>query len=272
MNDIGKIENAAAQIRKNIIRMTYSTGKKGAHVGGALSLAEIMAVLYTAVMKYDKDNMSDPLRDRLILSKGHSSMALYAALEQAGILTEEELMTFMKRDTRLTAHPSANPGIGIDFATGSLGMGLSLGVGTGLAMRLKGNNTSRIFVIMGDGECDEGSVWEAAMSAANYRLDNIVCLVDKNGFQYDGDTKEVMDMGDMAAKWRAFGWDVREADGHNIGELLKALDNTGGGRPAAVICNTVKGKGVSFMEAGGKDWHKGTLSDKQYEAAMAEQV
>lgn len=271
MNDINKIENAAAQIRKNIIKMTYNTGRKGAHIGGALSLAEIMAVLYLGVMKYDKDNMSDPLRDRLILSKGHGAMALYAAMEQAGIITEEKLFTYMERDSRLTVHPSLNPEIGIDFATGSLGMGLSQGVGTGLALRLKKNDTSRIFVIMGDGECDEGSVWEAAMAAANYKLGNLFCMIDKNGLQCDGDTGSIMDKGDMAAKWRAFGWNVREADGHNVGELLKAFENRGTDMPVAVICNTVKGKGVSFME-GNKEWHRTALNEKQYEAAMAEQI
>ncbi len=268
-NDAEKIKNSASQMRKNIITMTYNTGRKGAHIGGSLSIVEIMAVLYLSIMNYDKYNPSAENCDRLILSKGHGAMAQYAAMEQAGIISADQLFTFKNNNTLFTVHPSVCPEIGISYASGSLGMGLSQAVGAALALRLKSNNSAHIYVIMGDGECDEGSVWEAAMSAAHFNLSNITCIIDKNNIQNDGETKSIMNSDSLTEKWRSFGWIVSEADGHDIISLLKSFgcsDNL----PKAIICHTVKGKGISFMESNPK-WHNGVLNETQYHIAMSEQ-
>lgn len=265
---IEKCLAASKEMRRDVIRMTYSAGNNGAHVGGALSMIEIMAALYLGVMKYDIHNPADEARDRFILSKGHGVMAQYAALKQIGMLTDEELMTFKKNDTFLFAHPSMNIEKGIEFSSGSLGQGLSLGVGTALALKRKANETSRVFVLLGDGECNEGSVWEAAASAAHYKLNNLTAIIDENRLQYDGATDEILSMGSYADKWTSFGWDAVSVDGHSIEQLLEALSKKKE-KPLAVIARTVKGKGVSFME-NNPHWHNGRLTQQQYEQAMAE--
>lgn len=263
-----QIEQKTLKMRKDALRMSVAAGASGAHLGGGLSMMEIMAVLYLGVMNINLDNLEDEKRDRFILSKGHGTLALYTAMNQAGIIPEEELMTFKSNDTFLTGHPIMNVKRGIEFSSGSLGQGLSLGVGTCLALRKKGNKTSRCFVLLGDGECNEGSVWEAAMTAAHYKLNNLVAIIDKNKLQYDGATEEVLDMGDMAAKWAAFGWDVRDVDGHNIEELYETLSERTD-RPLVIIANTIKGKGVSFMENNPK-FHHAVLSQSKCDDAIAE--
>lgn len=258
---------AASSMRIDILRMALNTGNHGAHLGGSLSLVEIMAVLYLGIMRTIPTSPLLPERDRLILSKGHGAPAYYAAMKQVGLITDDELLTFKSDDTFLYGHPSMNRERGIEFSSGSLGLGIGLGIGTAIALRRKDNN-ARVFVVLGDGECDEGSVWEGAMSAAHFKLDNLVVVVDKNGLQYDGDTRDILDIDDLAAKWSAFGWDAVDVDGHNVGELLAVLSQQRDA-PLAVIAHTVKGKGVSFME-NVPGWHHKRLTRAQFEAALIE--
>lgn len=265
---VEKCLNAAKEMRKDVLRMSLKAGNAGAHIGGSLSMIEIMAVLYLAVLKL---NPADPLwegRDRFILSKGHCVLAQYAALKQRGILTENDLRTFEEPDSSLCSHATLCPEKGIEVSTGSLGQGLSMGIGMALSLKRKQNKEARVFVLLGDGECDEGSVWEAAMAAAHFNLNNLVAIVDKNEMQLDGKTHEVMGLGNLKEKWTAFGWNAVERDGHNIAALNEALD-TSTDRPLALIAHTIKGKGVSFMENLAQ-WHHGRLGQKQFDLAMAE--
>jgi transketolase len=243
--------------------MGLKTGLNGAHFGGGLSIVEIMAVLYLAVMRLKP---TEPLwadRDRFILSKGHGAMAYYAALKQAGFVTDDELMTFKSNQTFLYGHPSMNPQKGIEFSSGSLGLGLSLGVGTAMGLRRRGNHASRVFVLIGDGECGEGSVWESAASAAHFGLSNLVAIIDKNGLQYDGPTKDVLNMDGMAEKWESFGWEARTIDGHNVEHLLDAFERLGS-KPTVLVANTVKGRGVPYME-NNPVWHHNRLTQAQFD-------
>ena len=258
----------AKEMRRDIIEMGYRAGMNGAHFGGSLSLVEIMSVLYGRVINFDIHNTMAENRDRLILSKGHGVMAQYAALKGIGLLTNDDLLGFKRNGSELSAHPSINGRLGIEFSSGSLGQGLSLGVGVALALKLKGNETSRIFVVLGDGECDEGSIWEAALSAAHYRLSNLVAVVDRNHLQYDGNTEDILQIERFSQKWQAFGWMTAECDGHDEQELTKAL-SLKTDKPLVVIANTVKGKGISFMENQSK-WHNGVLTKSMYEKALSE--
>lgn len=233
-------------------------------MGGSLSIVEIVAVLYFRVMTLKN---GDAPHDRLILSKGHGVQAQYAALHQLGVISGDELDTFKVGNTELTAHAAVNERFGFDFATGSLGQGLSLGVGQALAMRRR-RDPSRVFVLLGDGECDEGSVWEAALSAAQFGLDNVVAIIDKNSLQYDDRTENVLKINDMAAVWRSLGWDVVEGDGHDAEFVAHALAESHS-QPLALIAHTVKGKGISFMEDD-PTWHHNVLSRVLYDAAMNE--
>lgn len=256
------------EMRRDLLNMALAAKAQGAHMGGSLSLVEIMAALYGGAMSFDPAAPQNEGRDRLILSKGHGVMAQYAALKQLGVLTEEELLTYKADGSRISAHPSVNATLGIDFASGSLGQGLSLGVGVAMALQRKGNDASRIFVILGDGECDEGSVWEAAMTASHYRLRNIVAVVDRNGLQYDGNTEDVLALADIEAKWKAFGWDAVTVDGHDVNALADAF-SIHTEKPLAVVAETVKGKGISFME-NMPQWHNGVVTQRLYEQAVAE--
>ena len=266
---VEKCKQASKRMRTNVIKMTYSAGNVGAHIGGSLSMVEIMSALYIGAMKYD---INDPLwenRDRFILSKGHGAMALYAVLKEIGILTENDLLSFKKNGAELSAHPSLNQKLGIEFSSGSLGQGLSLGVGVSLALKRKNNNSSRIFVLLGDGECDEGSVWEAAACAAHYKLSNLVAIVDKNNLQYDGKTEDVLSMNDIVEKWKSFGWDPIVVDGHSEEQLLQAFKSQSE-KPVAIIANTIQGKGVSFMEDKA-NWHNNRMTEQQFNVALGEQ-
>lgn len=265
---VNKCKVAANQIRRDIIDMTFATGNIGAHLGGSLSMSEMLAALYVGCLRYDKNDNQWEERDRVILSKGHAALALYPAMVQAGILDRARLDEFKKNGSQLSGHPSLNGLKGIEFASGSLGQGLSLGVGVCLALKRKHNNVSRAFVFLGDGECDEGSVWEAAASAAHFELNNLIAIIDTNKIQYDGDTNDILSMSPMAEKWKAFGWNVIELDGHNVEALVDAY-NTKSVSPLVIIANTVKGKGISFME---NNWrfHNSRLSKNQYEQAIAE--
>ena len=256
------------EMRIDILRMALAAKSQGAHLGGSLSMVEIMAALYGSVMKLDLGNMENKYRDRLVISKGHGVMAQYVALKQLGLLTEEQLLTYKSNNTAVNAHPSVNAALGIEFAGGSLGQGLSLGVGLALALRCKGNAASRVFVVLGDGECDEGSVWEAAMSASHYALNNIVTIVDRNGLQYDGPTEDILALADLEAKWKSFGWNAVTVNGHDVDALVNAL-SARPGRPLAIVAETVKGKGVSFMEHAAQ-WHNGVVTQRIFDQAMAE--
>lgn len=263
-----KCENVSKHIRRNIIDMAYSTGNTGAHLGGSLSIVELLTCLYVGIIRYDNDNPDWEGRDRVVLSKGHAAMALYPALVEAGIIEKSELESFKKNGSRLGGHPSLNGLPGIEFASGSLGQGLSQGVGVCLALRRKENVESCVYVFLGDGECDEGAVWEAAASASHYKLNNLVAIIDVNAIQYDGFTSDVMDMSPFEKKWQDFGWETMTIDGHNVGSILEAYSYHGD-KPLAIVARTVKGKGISFMENNWK-FHNAALSQEQYEMAMDE--
>lgn len=265
---INRCLKATKDMRKDLLWMALNAGNSGAHLGGSLSMIEILSTLYLGVMSYDAKNPRMTSRDRLILSKGHGTLAMYAAMRQIGLIPYEDLQTFKSNETYLTGHPSMNLDKGIEFSSGSLGQGLSLGVGTCLALKRKDNLQSRVFVIVGDGECDEGSVWEAAMSAAHYKLDNLVVIVDNNGLQYDGRTAEILGLGRIADKWEAFGWETYSIDGHRVDELYDTL-SIRSDKPIAIIANTIKGKGISFME-NDSTWHNGRLTKELYDKAMVE--
>ena len=265
---IMKCQEAANRIRRRIIDMTYSVGITGAHLGGSLSMVELLAGLYAGLIRYNPDDPNWEGRDRVVLSKGHAAMALYPALVEAGIIDEEELATFKKDGSRLGGHPSLNGLPGIEYASGSLGQGLSLGVGACLGLKRKNNTDSRVFVFLGDGECDEGSVWEAAASAAHYGLNQLVAVVDMNAIQYDGYTTDVLDMSPFEKKWQDFGWDTVTIDGHSISAVLEAYVHKGE-KPLAILAHTIKGKGVSFME-NNRMFHNAALSKAQYEQAIGE--
>lgn len=258
----------ANQIRKDIIEMTFSLGNVGAHLGGSLSMADILAVMYGSVVHYDARNPQWEARDRVILSKGHAALALYPAMANSGIIDRALLKTFKEDGSLLSGHPSLNGLPGIEFASGSLGQGLSLGVGVSLALEKKNNKCSRVYVLLGDGECDEGSIWEAAASASHYQLKRLVAIVDANKIQYDGNTDEVLNMSPLRGKWEGFGWTVLEVDGHNVEDLLRAFSYESE-KPLAIIAHTIKGKGISFME-GEKSYHNARLTKEQYELSMQE--
>lgn len=237
------------------------------HIGSALSVADIVAALYALVI--ETDDPLDPDRDRFVLSKGHASLAVYAALYLREWLTHEELSTYCENGTRLGTHPEAGV-LGIDFATGSLGHGLPLATGAALAARLSASKR-RSFCLLSDAECNEGSVWEAVMFAAHHRLSNLVAIIDLNGQQALGYTKDVLDLSRMADRWRAFGWDVHEVDGHDPVALAGAVLSLhhDAGQPHVLVAHTVFGKGVSFMEHS-IDWHYLAMTEGQFERAMRE--
>lgn len=253
------------EIRKRILELAFKAGSNGSHLGGSLSAVEILNTLYNSGFNF---NPTDETRDRLILSKGHAALALYCVLESVGIITKEDAETFEQNGTTLFAHAKKNVSKGIEFSGGSLSLGISYAVGVALACKSKGIN-NRIFVLLGDGECDEGLVWEAVMSAVNYHLDNLTLIVDCNGLQSDGYTKDVMDHSPLEKKFEGFGCKVVSVDGHSEKEMLDAYKVESKDCPLVIVALTVKGKGVSFME-NLQQWHHGTLSQAQYEQAMEE--
>ena len=265
---IAHLEQMARRMRLRALKMALDAGNNGAHLGSAMSCMEIFAALYGSVLRFDPANPGWEERDRLMVSKAHCVLAYYTALAEAGFLTDSELDTFEKNGTYLPGHPAVNISKGIEYAGGSLGQALSVSVGMAIDAKQKGRK-HKVYVLLGDGECDEGSNWEAFMAAAHFRLDNLIAILDKNQLQYDGPTEEIMKLGDMSAKLGAFGWHVTEINGHNIGELLDAFAVSASKRPCMIIANTVKGKGVSFME-NAREWHHARLTPRLYEAAVAE--
>ena len=273
--EIARLEEVARQIRLAIVR-TVNHSRAG-HLGGPLSAADILAALYFHVMRIRPDEPAWPDRDRFILSKGHSSVGLYAALALRGYFPVEELATFDAAHSRLQGHPDMTRLPGLDMSSGSLGMGISAGVGMALGARLTGRDV-RTYVMLGDGECQEGEVWEAAMSAARYGLDSLIAIVDHNKLQQYGWPGDGPDgrtppqaPGELVAKWSAFGWRVLELDGHDMAKILQALEEAahGDGRPTVLIAHTIKGKGVSFME-GHYFWHTRAIKPDEFAIAMAD--
>lgn len=263
-----EIQEMAATMRRKILDVSHACGMS-AHLGGGLSMVELTASLYGSVMNYDPKNPEWPDRDRFILSKGHGVLGYFSALCAAGIISDEVFATFQSNESELIAHPVMNLTLGIESSNGSLGQGLSMAVGISVAAK-KQRKYHKVYVLLGDGECNEGSVWEAVMSGAHYRLDNLTAIVDYNKLQSDGDGKTIMSLGDLAGKWEAFGWNVCRVDGHNIPEILDALNNkTREGMPKVLLANTVKGKGVPFME-NNNEWHHNRLTKVHYERALRE--
>ena len=275
VGETDRLREVGRRIRVEVIRAVNHA--QAGHIGGPLSAADILAALYFHVLRIRPEEPAWPDRDRFILSKGHSSIALYAAMALRGYLPVEELLTFDAAHSRLQGHPDMTRLPGLDMSTGSLGMGLSAGMGIALGARLTGRDI-RAFVMLGDGECQEGEVWEAAMAAPRYGLDNLIAIIDHNrlqqyGWPGDGPDGRIPPQvpGELAAKWSAFGWRVLEVDGHDMAAIVNVLEEAtrGDGRPVAVIAHTVKGKGVSFME-GHYFWHTRAIKPEEFEQAMAE--
>lgn len=266
MNNIDELKNIAKQIRLGIIEAVYSA--QSGHPGGALSVADIMAVLYFNEMNVNPSEPNMESRDRLVLSKGHASAALYSALANRGFFDVEDLKSFRNINSNLQGHPDKNKVPGVDMTTGSLGQGLSAANGMALAGKLQ-DKDYRVYCVLGDGEIEEGQVWEAAMAAAHYKLDNLCVIVDNNNLQIDGEIGKVMSSYPIDEKFASFGFEVMNIDGHDIDEILKAFEVARSikGKPVAIIAKTVKGKGVEFMEnqAG---WHGKAPSSEQYEEAV----
>jgi transketolase len=274
--EIRRLEDIARRIRVGIIRGVNEA--KAGHLGGPLSAADVLAALYFHTMRIRPDQPDWPDRDRFILSKGHSSIGLYAALALRGYFPEEELLTFDRRGSRLQGHPDMTRLPGLDMSTGSLGMGISAGLGVALGCRLTGRPGVRTFVMLGDGECQEGEVWEAAFVAPRYRLDNLIVIIDHNklqqfGWKGDGPDGRLAPEapGELVAKWTAFGWRVLEVDGHDMAAVVKVLHEAtvGDGRPVAIVAHTIKGRGVSYME-GHYYWHTRPLTAEEFATAMTE--
>lgn len=263
-----EIEAMAKRMRLKALEMAFRSGKKGAHLGPAFSCMEIMAVLYGNILNIDPNTPDDVCRDRFISSKAHSVLAQYTALQEIGFLTEEDLESFQENGTKFGGHPILNLQCGLEYTGGSLGMALSVGVGMALDAKRKGRE-NKVYILLGDGELNEGSNWEAVMSAAQFKLDNLVIIVDKNGLQYDGPTSEIMNIDNLQDKFKAFNCKTIIVNGHNVNELLEAFHNSAKDCPQVVIAETIKGKGVSFME-NIREWHHSALSQKQYELAVKE--
>ncbi len=259
-----ELRQLALQMRKRVLEIGYGCGISGVHFGGTLSLIEIMIALYKNILPQDCEDKGE---SKVIMSKGHGILAQYLLMENTGVM-DRELVDAFKQDFAIcAAHPSRDLVHNIEFSSGSLGQGLSLGLGIVLA-RKRSSDLGRVYVILGDGECDEGSVWEAAAAAAHYHACNLVAIVDKNDIQYDGLTSDVLDMGDLSEKFRAFGWETLIIDGHDIGAVTEALQ-VRCRQPLAIIAHTVKGKGISFME-GKPEWHHKALTETLFKEAMQE--
>ncbi len=263
-----KLSFKANAVRKHVIEMVYAAGS--GHPGGSLSATDILVTLYFHVMNYEPKNPYWEERDRFVLSKGHAAPALYATLAELGVFPVEELLTLRKIGSRLQGHPDMRKLPGIEASTGSLGQGLSIANGMALAAKLD-RKLYNVFVMLGDGELGEGQIWEAAMFASHYKLDNLVGFIDRNRLQIDGETEKVMSLEPIIEKWRAFGWEVKEINGHDFEEIIDAVEwakDVKGG-PAMIIAHTIKGKGVSFME-GSVHFHGKPPNDEEYRIAIKE--
>ncbi len=267
-NDLAQLAEMARQARIDVIRMLEKSGS--GHPGGSLSEMELLVALYAGELRHDPGNVCMADRDRFVLSKGHGIPGLYAVMAQMGYWRRDEILTLRELGSRFQGHPDRCRLPGLEASTGSLGQGLSIAVGYALAARLSGSD-SRTYCLIGDGESQEGQIWEAAMCAGKYKLDNLVAILDWNKAQIDGYVADVMPIQPIADKWLAFGWHVLEIDGHDFGEIFAAFDKAREtkGRPTFILADTVKGKGVSFME-GLVDWHGVAPNAEQAARALAE--
>lgn len=267
LEELMSLKRKATEIRIAVLKMIYEA--KTGHIGGAYSSTDILTALYYKVINVDSQNPNWDLRDRYVQSKGHAVEPLWAILADKGFIDKEELKTFSQFGTRLIGHPN-NKVPGIEMNTGSLGHGLPIAVGMALAAKMD-EKSYKVYTLMGDGEQAEGSVWEGAMAAAHYQLDNLVGIIDRNGLQITGPTEHVMGLDPLDEKWRSFGWEVVEVDGHNLAQLVEVLLNTPkvSGKPTMIIANTVKSKGISFAE-NLATWHHQVPSKEQYEQVLAE--
>ncbi|MDO4744010.1 MAG: transketolase [Clostridia bacterium] len=265
---LNSLKLSAAAVRKMALEAIHSA--KAGHPGGALSAADILTYLYKAEMNVDPKDPKKPDRDRFVLSKGHASAGLYGILAECGYIPKEDIKTFRKADSYLQGHPDMKGIPGVDMSTGSLGQGISAACGMALAAKTD-KKDYRVYALLGDGECEEGQVWEAAMFASHYELDNLTAFLDFNGLQIDGDIRKVMNPTPFDKKFEAFGWNVIVIDGHNFEEIEKAVNTAKAtkGKPTVIIANTTKGKGVSFME-NQASWHGSAPNDEQYDAAISE--
>ncbi|MBQ7183610.1 MAG: transketolase [Clostridia bacterium] len=256
----------ARQYRRDVLDMLYAC--QSGHPGGSLSCVEMLQALYENVMRYDPKDPKWPERDRFVLSKGHACPTLYAILADKGFFPREELKNLRQLGSFLQGHPDMNKCPGIDASTGSLGQGASWAVGFALAGKRPGHDF-KVYCVTGDGESQEGIIWESAMAAAHYHLDNLTILLDHNGLQIDGPNDKVMDLGDICAKYEAFGWETITVDGHDVDAITEALKRPTSGKPRFICCNTIKGKGVSFMEDQ-VGWHGKPMDQAAYETAIRE--
>lgn len=267
--DNKELEKIALKVRTDIIKMLGESGS--GHPGGSLSITDILVCLYFDHLTHKPSQPDWPGRDRVLLSKGHVCPALYAVLAESGYFSIDELWTLRKLGSRLQGHPARDKGLpGIELSTGSLGQGLSVGVGMALGFRLD-KKQNRVYVIMGDGEQDEGSIWEAVMAAGHYKLDNLTGIIDNNNLQIDGPVEKIMGIADLSEKYKAFRWNVIEIDGHNYNQINSVFNETKKfkGKPTVIIAHTVKGKNVSFME-NAVEWHGKGLKKEQAEQALKE--
>jgi len=273
-NEISELSNISRKMRRNILLMIHNA--KSGHPGGSLSTVEIMTTLYLKCLNHDKNWIGTSKwedRDRFVLSKGHASAALYAVLAETGYISEKELLTFRCFKSRLQGHPSCRALPGVEVSTGSLGQGLSIANGIALGLKLD-KKPSRVYVLLGDGEVQEGQVWEAAMTSAHYKLSNLTAIIDRNNLQIDGSTESIKSINPLDKKWEAFGWQVLEVDGHNHQEIYDAIQKSiiigqEKSAPVMIIANTVKGKGVSFME-NNCGWHGKAPNDDELKTALEE--
>lgn len=266
---ISDLRSKATRARKEIVEMIYRA--RSGHPGGSLSAIDAIVALYFHHMHHNPKNPKDPDRDRFILSKGHAAPALYAVLAECGYFDKKELLTLRQIGSILQGHPANTRTPGVEVSTGSLGQGLSFGVGVALAGKLDKKNY-HVYVLIGDGESEEGQIWEAASIASHYKLDNLVALLDRNELQIDGTTEEIFGLEPLSKRWEAFGWNVIEIDGHDFKQILDALDDAcsmKNGKPTMIIMHTIKGKGVSFME-NNLDFHGRAPDDDEYIRAMKE--
>jgi len=265
---VKELEKKAELLRRHVIRMIHAAGS--GHPGGSLSSADILTALFFDIMDHSPESGSSQDRDHFILSKGHAAPIYYAALAECGYFPTEELITLRKLHSRLQGHPSRVKTPGVEMSTGSLGQGLSVANGLALALRLQGLDR-KVFCLCGDGEMAEGQIWEAAMFAAHNRLDNVICIIDRNGLQIDGQTEEVMALEPLGDKWKSFGWNVLFMDGNDMWQVLDTIGMAmeHNGSPTVIVAKTVKGKGVSFME-NNVGFHGKAPDDKEYEQAMRE--
>lgn len=263
-----RLEGLCAQFRRDLIETLHA--RQTGHPGGSLSVCEILTTLYFEEMNVDPKDPQMADRDRLVLCKGHAAPMLYRVLAEKGFFPVEEMATLRCFETRLQGHPCPLETPGVDAATGPLGIGLSTALGMSMALKLN-NSPARVYAILGDGEINEGTVWEALMAAVKYKADNLCAVLDWNGVQLDGTTDQIMPMGDIRAKFEAFGWHCIECDGHDVDALYDAFEQakTIKGLPTIVLAHTIKGKGVSFME-GKNTWHGAPINDENYEKAMIE--